>query len=167
MPTDRYEIDRSKIFEHLEHALIIEAVVEIRCPSEVPWAEDTIPDEVGKRLQGYQLLDSMSEYIQNVNIKDSVPIAESMEKVGWKGVRYRSEDDSYVAAFNRDGFVFSRVGPYETWAKFSAEASRVWEVHKSLARPSDVHRIGLSRVAKEDDPIPLDATACSSVQWSR
>ena len=159
MSTDRYEIDRGKDFGHLEHAPIVEAVIEIKCPPQVPWNEDTIPDEVGKLLSGYQLLDSRSEYSQTVNFEDNVPIPESMEKVGWKGVRYRSEDESYIAAFNRDGFVFSRVGRYETWEKFSAEASRVWKVHRSLARPSDVHRIGLrfiNRIRLPSSGIDLD-----------
>lgn len=159
MTTDRYEIDRNKEFEHLVHAPIIEAVIEIKCPPQVPWDEDTIPDEVGELLQGYQFWDSMSEYIQKVNFKDNVPIAETMEKVGWKGVRYRSDDESYVAAFNRDGFVFSRVGSYETWAKFSAEAMRIWEVHTSIARPSDVHRIGLrfiNRIPLPGGEVELD-----------
>lgn len=143
MPIDRYEIDRNKEFEHLEHAPIIEAVIEIKCPPQVPWDEDTIPEEVAKLLQGYQLLSSRSEYRQKVNIKDNVPIPDPMEKVGWKGVRYQSEDEKYVAAFNRDGFVFSRVGPYETWEQFRTEALRGWDVHKGLAKPSDVRRIGL------------------------
>lgn len=125
------------------HAPIIEAVIEIKCPPQVPWNEDTIPDEVGERLHGYQLLDSRSEYSQTVNFEDNIPIPESMEKVGWKGVRYRSGDERYIAAFNRDGFVFSRVGPYETWEKFRIEAMSVWKTHKDLAMPSDVHRIGL------------------------
>ncbi len=159
MPTDRYEIDRDKGFGHLEHAPIVEAVIEIKSPPQVPWDEDTIPDEVGKLLPGYQLLDSRSEYSQLVNFEDNVPIPESMEKVGWKGVRYRSDDESYIAAFNRDGFVFSRVGSYETWEKFSAEASRVWKVHKSLARPSDVNRIGLrfiNRIRLPGGEVELD-----------
>jgi len=159
MPTDRYEIDRNKEFEHLAHAPIVEAVIEIKCPPQVPWDEDTVPDKVGKLLPGYQLLDSRSEYSQTVNIENSVPIPESMKKVGWKGVRYRSEDEIYIAAFNRDGFVFSRVDGYETWAKFSTEAMRIWEVHRSIASPSDVHRIGLrfiNRIPLPGGEVELD-----------
>ena len=159
MPEGRYNIDRNKSFEHLEHAPIIEAVVEIRCPSAVPWAEETIPDMVAKRLQGYQFLDSRTEYSQTVNIKKKVPISELVATVGWKGVRYRSDDEKYICAVNRDGFVFSRVGGYETWARFSAEASRVWEVHKSVAKPSDVHRIGLryiNRIRLPGGEVELD-----------
>lgn len=159
MPEDRYKIDRNKSFERLEHAPIIEAVIEIRCPPEAPWAEDTIPDEVGKRLEGYRFFDSRSIYSQSVDFKDNVAISKSTEKMNWKGVRYRSNDESYVAAFNRDGFVFSRVGSYETWAQFRDEASKVWEVHKSLARPSDIHRIGLrfiNRIPLPSGVVDLD-----------
>lgn len=159
MPQDRYEIDRSKSFERLEHAPIIEAVIEIRCSAEEPWAEDIIKDTIGERLEGYEFWDSTSRFRQGVKIEDNVPITESMEKVGWRGVRYRSKDESYVAAFNRDGFVFSRVGSYETWEQFSAEASRVWEVHKALAQPSGVHRIGLrfiNRISLPGGVVDLD-----------
>ncbi len=159
MPADRYEIDRNKKFGHLEHAPIIEAIIEIKCPPEVPWKEDTIPDEAAKRLQGYQFWDSRSEYSQSVNFKDNVPVPETMDKVGWKGVRYRSDDEKYVVAFNRDGFVFSRVGSYETWEQFSAEALRVWKVYESIAKPSDVHRIGLrfiNRIPLPGTPVDLD-----------
>ncbi len=159
MPIDRYKIDRNKEFGHLEYAPIIEAVIEIKCPSQVPWDEDTIPDGVAKLLKGYQFKDSRSEYIQKVNFKDNEPIPETMEKVDWKGVRYQSKDEKYVAAFNRDGFVFSRVGSYESWAEFSAEATRGWEVHKGLARPTDIHRIGLrfiNQIRLPGTPVDLD-----------
>ena len=49
----------------------------------------------------------------------------------------------YVAQFTRNGFVFSRLKPYEGWETFEAEAKRLWCIYRELAEPSEVQRLGV------------------------
>lgn len=55
----------------------------------------------------------------------------------------QTEDGLQVAQFNRDGFVFSRLKPYENWEKLKREGLRLWKIYADATRPSEIHRLGL------------------------
>ena len=61
----------------------------------------------------------------------------------WLGFRFEDADRLHVAQFTRNGFVFSRLKPYEDWEKFQAEARRLWCIYRELAEPSEVQRLGV------------------------
>ncbi len=54
-----------------------------------------------------------------------------------------SVDNLHIAQFNRDGFVFSRLQPYDNWKCFTEEGLRLWQVYLDLAGPSEVERLGV------------------------
>jgi len=58
-------------------------------------------------------------------------------------VRFHSADERHLAQFNRDGFVFSRLPPYQNWEQLRTEAMRLWRMHTELARPTEAQRVGL------------------------
>jgi len=53
----------------------------------------------------------------------------TLQELGWNGLRFQSADQLHVAQFKRDGFVFSRLRPYQTWEQFEEEAKRLWKLH--------------------------------------
>ena len=63
--------------------------------------------------------------------------------MGWRGLRCESADRLHVAQFNRDGFAFSRLAPYESWNQFQQEGLRLWQLHRELVQPAEVQRLGL------------------------
>lgn len=143
MAEDEFRIDPTKRFHRLEHAPIVEAAVEIRCSSAGQWDEQSIKSRIEKMLDGYQFLDSQSEYKAKVDLDTGSTSTEPPTKVRWKGARYQSEDGRYVAAFNFDSFLLSRLAPYEAWEPFENEVLRAWKLHVEMARPSEIQRVGL------------------------
>lgn len=132
-------------FEHLPRAPIAEAVIDIRTRPAVVLEEGVLKPQLEAKLSGYQFLDSQREIaIQHqVHPVGDAPPSSVIRDLGWKGLRFQSPNKKHIVQFNRDGFVFSRLEPYETWQKLHDEGMRLWKDYVELAQPIEVHRIGL------------------------
>lgn len=136
------KIDLAESFPHLVRAPIVEAVIDVRALCASPVEEKTAMASLRVQLPDYPTIVSQSEVRQE--IKPGNGAAESrMADLRWKGLRFASVDKLHVAQFNRDGFVFSRLQPYEGWEQFTREFERLWAMYRELGRVVDVQRIGL------------------------
>jgi len=136
-------IDLADQFPHLQHAPIVEAVIDIRARAEVPWEEEALQAQLKAQLPDYPQADSRREFRHDAKMAPGEQPQQILEDLGWKGLRLRSSDKLHIAQFNRDGFVFSRLHPYESWEQMTHEGMRLWKIHLESARPSEVQRLGL------------------------
>lgn len=138
-------IDIAESFRHLPHAPIVEAVIDIRARPASVLEEAVLKSRLEGKLSGYRFLDSMQhvQIQQQVNLRGGASVSPTMRELGWKGLRFQSDDKKYIAQFNRDGFVFSRLEPYQSWQQLYDEGMRLWRVYVELAQPAEIHRIGL------------------------
>lgn len=139
----KLDIDLTEPFPHLTRAPIVEAVIEIRARAESPWEEEVVVQQLKSRLPDYPTLTSQSQFRQQIKFEFDQPPEAATHSLGWKGVQLQSADKVHIAQFKQDGFVFSRLPPYESWDQLYAEAMRLWQLHLELARPSEAQRIGL------------------------
>lgn len=138
-------VNINESFQHLPHAPIVEAVIDIRARPAAALEEAMLKPQLEAKLSGYQFLDSM-QHIQiqhEVSLKGGAPVSPIIRELGWKGLRFQSGNKKHIAQFNRDGFVFSRLEPYENWEQLYEEGMRLWSMYIELAQPIEAHRIGL------------------------
>lgn len=136
-------IDLAESFLHLQHAPIVEAIIEVRARAEVSWEEEAIQAQIKAQLPDYPQADSHREFRHEVKMAPGQEPQQTLLDLGWKGLRLRSSDNLHIAQFNRDGFVFNRLHPYESWEQLIGEGMRLWDIHRKIARPSEVQRLGL------------------------
>ena len=137
------EIKSDETFEHLPHAPIVEAVIDIRARATEKLEESSLRSHLEAKLKGYGFLDSLRGFHGEVKIEGGKPPTQKVSELGWMGIRFRSADGKHIAQFKRDGFVFSRLEPYDTWEQLFGESQRLWNIHKELAGPAEIQRIGL------------------------
>jgi uncharacterized protein (TIGR04255 family) len=137
------KIDVTEPFPYLEQAPIVEAVIEIRTRVESPWEESALKEQLKAKLLGYPKIFSQSEFRHETKMKPGQPPEQILHSLGWKGLRFQSADGRYIAQFNRDGFIFSRLRPYESWEQFKEEAMRLWMMYTDLAKSLEVQRLGV------------------------
>jgi uncharacterized protein (TIGR04255 family) len=137
------EIKLNETFEHLPRAPIVEAVIEIRAPAEAPWTEPAVMAELRAHLPDYPAVDSHRAFHHELRVGPGQEPQQTLRDLGWRGLRFQSADGLQVAQFNRDGFIFSRLQPYQSWEQFNCEGLRLWESYAALAQPSEVQRLGL------------------------
>src|SRR3989304_396465 len=147
------KIDVTESFPHLEHAPIVEAVIEIRTRVESPWEESGLREQLKGKLPSYPKIISQSEFRHELKMKIGQPPEQSFHDLGWKGLRLQSADDRYIAPFNREGFIFSRLQPYESWDQFKEEAMRLWNVYAELAKSLEVQRLGVRFINRITLPV--------------
>lgn len=72
-----------------------------------------------------------------------------------KGFLFRSADGKLIHQARLDGFTLSRLAPYQHWEDFCAEARRLWNIYRSVAKPSNIVRVAVRYVNRIDIPLPL------------
>jgi len=136
-------IDLADQFPHLNNAPIVEAAIDLRARASVAWEESSVTTLLKPKLPDYPKKQSLSGFQQEVKIGPGiVPEGRTIDK-GWTGLRCESENGLQIVQFNRNGFLFSRLKPYEEWDRLIREAVRLWNLFAEVAQPTEVHRIGL------------------------
>lgn len=120
---------------HFKNPPIVEAAIGVTI--------QRLPDQFLERLESSTLSSDKATYGQRTAIiqnKFEVKVVggestavTNNERLGW---RWESSDKLHVVQFKLDGFAFSRMGRYETWENFIAEAKRLWAIYFSATRNS-------------------------------
>lgn len=64
------------------------------------------------------------------------------------GVRFNSEDSLHAVQFNRNAFVFSRLGRYDRWEQLRDEAKKLWNVYSGVADGPKIVLAGVRYINK-------------------
>ena len=154
---NKLEVNIDESFPHLSHAPIIEAAIDIRVSGNELLEENTLKSQIEPKLVNYQFLDSQREiqfHLQHVvDPKKSTSNPPVIQDLGWKGLRFRSEDGKQIVQFNKNGFVFSRLDPYQSWEALYSEASRLWKEYVVLVKPFMINRIGVRYINRFQLPL--------------
>jgi uncharacterized protein (TIGR04255 family) len=148
------ELDFDRNFPHLAAAPIVEAVIHWHARAQQNWDHDELARELAARLPDYPEQKEQHQVLFEVDAnldEDAKPTA--TRHGGWRGFRHLTPDKRNIAQFNRDGFVFSRLRPYQSWEDFEREARRLWGIFLDLAAPSEISRLGVRFI----NPIPIGA----------
>jgi len=149
---DKIKINIAEEFPVLAAAPVAEAVIDVRAFPSKTWEEPSVRASLEEKLDGYAFLDSHREIHYEVRSEGEKPPEQSIRDLGWRGVRFQSADSKNIAQFNRDGFVFSRLDPYENWHSFFNAGKSLWSVFKDIAAPVTIDRIGLRFINRIELP---------------
>ncbi len=146
------KIDLAEQFQQLPHAPIVEAIIEVRTRAEAPLEEASMRSQLESKLPGYHFLDSQRAFQHELKMEPGQQPQQNLRDLGWRRMRFQSADQLHIVQFNRDGFVFSRLRPYERWAQFRSEGMRLWLLYSELVRPTEVQRLGLRFINRIELP---------------
>ena len=153
-----FTIDLKEDFPHLHGAPIVEAVIHWRARSEKKLKREELRQELVRKLPDYPTVKIQHElHVESALGPDGAAVSRRDE---WHGFRLETKDGRYIAQFTRNGFVFSRVTPYENWDRFAAEAKRLWQIHVDLAEPAGIERLGVRFINRI---VPIDVPALGDV----
>lgn len=145
------KLNLAEEFQHLPHAPIVEAAIEVRTRAEGTWEEEAITEQVKGRLPEYPKVQSQTRFVQEITL-GTAPSAKS-QNAGWQGLTMNSGDGRQTVQFNRDSFIFGRLKPYENWPRFFDEALRLWNAYVEVAHPTELQRIGLRFINQIELPL--------------
>jgi uncharacterized protein (TIGR04255 family) len=153
MPT-KLKIDLAKRFPHLARAPIVEAAMQFRARAEVAWEEARVLEILKPKLPDYPTVQSGRAIMHQLKlVSPGKPAEQTVQDLGWTGLRFISADGRHIAQVDRNGLLFSRLQPYDRWEQFHTEAFRMWRLYEELARPTEIQVLGLRFI----NQIPLPA----------
>lgn len=140
--------------EHLPHAPIVEAVLEITAVLPKTVDQEKLASLQSKLGQSYPAKQIRTEWTGQVEFKpNQQPVTKTSQAP--LGYLFSSPDGKQVVQARRNGFGFSRLKPYQDWHSLSAEARRLWKLYSGLAKPEKVTRIGLRYINRLELPLPF------------
>ena len=153
------KIDFSETFPHLPRAPIVEAVIDFRAKPTVPCQQEQFEKHLKAQLPDYPTIEPQRQFQFHLKAKSGKPLESSSSDLGWHGLVLRSLDKLQVAQFQKDGFSFNRLQPYQQWELFQAEALRLWQIYRELTQPAEIQRVGvrfINRMVFPTEGIRLD-----------
>lgn len=161
LPTSAETVNGAERFPHLTRAPVVEAVIEFRARTQSDWIKEPVAASLKAALPEYPRVLSIDEFSVSAQIpipspgtNPPAPAGPTAQHVhGWRGLRLETSDGRQVASMTRDTFAFSRLKPYEDWERFCGEADRLWSVRQSVARASEIQRIGVRFINRLELPI--------------
>lgn len=154
MSSSEFKIDSSESFEHLPNAPIVEAVIHWRARSGKKLEPDELLEQLKEELPDYP--NSQRQQELGIGAEFRAESSSVRQHQNWHGFRFETADKLQVAQFTRNGFVFSRLKPYEDWERFEPEARRLWQIYRDLSEPSEIQRLGV-RFINLITPVNSDA----------
>jgi uncharacterized protein (TIGR04255 family) len=134
--------------ETYPHAPIVEAVLDIRTRLSSPLSDESL----GQLYEGEKDAYPTIRLPFNVRFKferenaNAVPTTDT--SVAVTGKVFASQDGLQLFQARQDGFSHNRLAPYIDWASFQAEARRLWDKYRNIARPAVVEMLGLNFINK-------------------
>jgi uncharacterized protein (TIGR04255 family) len=133
------------------HAPITEAVIDIQAAASVP-VEQLVDAVAGDPSYPTveKLLTASGEMM--FGSEQNTFATARAEHVGYL---CKSGDGLHILQARSNGFTFSRLAEYSSWAEVSNEARRLWNKYRGVACPAAITRIALRYVNRLDIPLPV------------
>lgn len=138
---DMIQIDTNETFPHLPNAPIVEAAIHWQAAPADGFEPKKLHEILKEKLPDYP------EITPQVEVKVEHHVgpdgSRSSQSQAWKAFQIGRHDEPYVAQFQKNGLVVSRLQPYQRWTTFRDEALRLWAVYEEIAEPPEIQRLGL------------------------
>ena len=127
---------------HLRNAPIAEAVIDLRVRLPESFKVDQMRGVAFTIKEDYPTMEEMKVTEAKLTISETNPEVSTLAP-RHIGFLFKSKDQKHIAQFRIDGFTLSRLKPYTTWAEFSREARRLWEIYSNACSPTLVNRLAV------------------------
>jgi uncharacterized protein (TIGR04255 family) len=140
-----FEINVEELFPRLEHAPIVEAVIQFNAPPTVSLE----PAELKKKLQSMFGSVKITDQMQlETGFAGSPAGIELRHKSQWDGLRIMSENGKHICQWKSNSLIFSRLAPYQTWESFLGSALPYWEAYQTVHFPEVIESIGVRFISQ-------------------
>lgn len=140
--------------QHLPHAPIIEAVIDVRVQLPPDFSIDRFEVLRGVLEGQYSGPERIQSMEARLGFVDGRPVPPD-PKYAVLGIRLKSTDEHAIVQFRSDGFTFNRLEPYTNWAEIFPEALRLWHEYVRVVGQATVTRLAVRYINRLRLPLPV------------
>jgi uncharacterized protein (TIGR04255 family) len=138
--------------KHYSRAPITEAVIDLRVEPPPGLTLASLAEVQSGERETYPTRRDMFRAQADLSIGAQVGAAVAQVQNGYA---FESADGRQIFQARLDGFLFSRLAPYDRWETFRNEARRLWQIYQAITRPQGVSRAAVRYINRLDLPLPL------------
>lgn len=141
----KFQIDLTEQFPTLQHAPIVEAVIQFTAPPRTVIEPPALRKILEEQCGGYKVSDQVQF---EAGLTGAPGNMEVRQKTQWDGFRLTSEDGKHICQWKRNCLVFSRLQPYVSWPRFMEAALPFWELYEKTGEPQLIEGIGVRFISQ-------------------
>ncbi len=140
-----FEINISETFPRLDHAPIVEAVIQFSAPPT-------------KNVEPAQLKERLSQLFPTCKITDQLQVEAGFsgspagmalsQRTHWDGLRIATGDERHICQWKHSRLIVSRLAPYRTWENFLTATLPFWEAYREVHAPEVIENIGVRFISQ-------------------
>ena len=120
---NKLEIDHSEIFDNLEHAPIVEAVVSWHATATTNFFETDFTSKLSETFPDYESRQQNSLTADVSGTEGGLAIDHKNVVQGARLIQNKSDTLNFACKFLRNGVIFSKLAPYKDWVSFTEAVS--------------------------------------------
>lgn len=137
---------------HYPNAPITEALIDVQVELPKRFTVADLEKVHAEEKSAYPIKKNRYLLMGQMQFGEQVAAAASSKQIGFL---YKSQDGKQIFQAKLDGFTMSRLAPYERWESLRDEARRLWDVYRSVAKPTKVTRLAVRYINRLDLPLPV------------
>lgn len=136
--------------QNYSFAPIIEAVIDIRVLPKKDLSFTSLDEIVRKEfLKEYPLV---AKQFQNEFLLQSGEHPQANPIISNEGLRFTSEGNKEILQIRENGFIFSKLAPYENWEKFRDKAKHLFTIYQIATSPQSIIRVAVRFINRFEFP---------------
>lgn len=139
--------------KHYAHAPITEAIIDLRVKKLGETKLAALSDWCNDLSERYPTKFDRQYAEGTIHFGNEVSTKAAQNKVGYL---LQSGDKKNVFQPRLDGFTFSRLAPYESWAPFSEEAHQLWGSYREIMGEIAISRLAVRYINRIELPLPME-----------
>ena len=129
-------------------APIIEAVIDLRVLPKKDLNFGLLDEAVRKEfLKEYS---HVVKQFQNEFLLQSGEFPQVNPIISNEGLRFTSDNNKEILQIREEGFIFSKLAPYENWERFRDRAKHLWTIYQKTTSPQSVIRVAVRFINRFD-----------------
>lgn len=141
----KFQIDLTEQFPALQHAPIVEAVIQFHAPTRTVIEPPALRTILEQQFAGYAVSDQAQFETGLTRLPGNMEVR---QRTQWDGFRLTSDDGKHICQWKRNCLVFSRLQPYVSWAQFMDTALPFWELYQKTADPQLIEGLGVRFISQ-------------------
>lgn len=138
--------------KHYSKAPVTEAIIDLRVILPEGLTLDNIATIHNHVIDRFPIIEPLYTGTGSLIFQPGIPVQiEAYQQQN--GFLFKNKENRKIFQATLNGFTFNRLAPYESWEELSNDAKYLWEIYKSICKPTHVTRVALRFINQLNIPI--------------
>lgn len=141
------------MYDQLPNSPIQEAIFDFRLSFGTPPTRSDFSALSDALRSKYPLQEDLNRHRLQLTIESGN--SQTSQNSAFAGIKFQSEDKTFVFQAQTDGFTLSKLPPYQSWEDIIDEAKEIWLKFAMFMKPQSMHRVACRYINQFEVPVGI------------